>query len=161
MKGKEGGKDVTHKIEFDSSMMGQNLTKEKANDLEWDMFYKAGGLNSKQRHWKINPYKFARTQFSVYIDPDVVIAKSMGIDVLRRDRMVQMLTNPAILPYINMRDVIKDFIVKDYADADPDKYMKSEEDMQKEQAQNPQGIQGSGQTSPNNFINSAMGGVLQ
>jgi hypothetical protein len=148
-KGKENGQDVTHKIEFDSSMMGDNLTKEKASDLEWDMFKKAGGLNSKQRHWKVNPYKFARTKFSAYIDPDQIISRSMGTDQLRKDRAFNLLADPRVSPYINMPEVIDEFILKEFTE-NPDKFKKTPEQMQQ------QGQQG-GQTQNSQMLNNVMG----
>jgi hypothetical protein len=150
---KEGGQDLTHKIEFDSNMVGQDLSKEKASDLEWDMFNKAGGINSKQRHWKINPYKFARTQFSINVDPDQIISRSMGTDQLRKDRAFNLLADPRVSPYVNMPAVIDEFILKEFT-TDPDKFKKTPEEIQQEQ-QNQQGVQ----TKPqgNEMLNSVMG----
>lgn len=128
-KTKEAGKEVTNKIDFDSSLIGMNLTKEQANSMEWDMWEKAGGEESKQVHWKINPYKFARTAFSVYIDPTDIRSKALGTDKLFKERAIGILTNPAIMPFLNMNEVVKDFVVKDLATGDPDKYLKTEDQM--------------------------------
>ncbi len=132
-KGKENGRDITNKIEFDSSMMGKNLTKEKAADLEWDMFYKTGGLNSKMVHYKVNPYKFARTQFSLYIDPSQIISRSMGTDQLRKDRAFNLLLDPRVSPYVNVPEVIDEFVLKEFTDGNPDKFKKSPQQMQQDQ----------------------------
>jgi hypothetical protein len=83
-KSKENGADTTNTIEFDSEMMGNNMTKADVRALEWKMFNESGGdPNTKQRRWKINPYKFARSQFSSYVDPDQIISHSMGTDKLK------------------------------------------------------------------------------
>lgn len=127
---KQDGKEFTNHIQFDSSLIGNNLSKEKANDMEWDMWEQAGGQDSKKMIWRVNPYKFARTQFDVYIDPSQIRSRALGTDKIFRDRAVTLLTNPAIMPYINMPEVIKDFVVKDFAEAaDPDKYLKTEEEL--------------------------------
>jgi hypothetical protein len=153
-KGKEGGNDVTHKIEFDDSLMGQALSKEKASEMEWDMFYKAGGLGSKQRHWRINPYKFARTQFGILIDPEQIISRSMGTDQLRKDRAFNLLADPRVSPYINMPEVIDEFILKEFVSGNPDKFKKTPEQMQQEQ-QNQQ------QPGANDMLQNVMGSNLQ
>jgi len=130
MQGKEAGKDVTNKIEFSSDMMGEELTKEKANDMEWDMFEKAGGMNSDQRLYKVNPYKFARTQFSLYIDPDQIVSRSMGTDQLRKERAFNLLTDPRVAPYVNQQAVVDKFVLEEFSDGDPDEFKKSEEEVQ-------------------------------
>lgn len=129
-KSKEGGKEITNKIEFDSNLMGAQLTKEQANDMEWDMYYKSGGATSKQVHYKVNPYKFARTAFSVFIDPNQIISRSMGTDQLRKDRAYNILLDPRIAPYINIPEVVDEFVLKEFGGADPDKFKKSPEQIQ-------------------------------
>lgn len=132
-KGKENGKDVTNKIEFDSSMMGQNLSKEKVSDLEWDMFNKAGGLDSKTVHYKVNPYKFARTQYSVYIDPNQIVSRSMGTDQLRKDRAFNLLMDPRVQPFINPQAVVDKYVLEEYSDGDPDQFKPKPGQMQPQQ----------------------------
>lgn len=121
-KGKENGQDVTNKIQFDSTMMGQDLTKDKANDMEWDMFDKNGGVNATIREYRVNPYKFARHIFSLYIDPDQFVSRSMGTDKYRKERAVAIMTNPAIMPYVDMEAVVDKFVLQDYSDGDPDEF---------------------------------------
>lgn len=142
---KEDGKDVTKVVEFDSTMMQPNFTKEKAEELEWKMFEEAGGMEATSIKYKVNPYKFARLKFSYFVDPGVFISRSLGTDKLRNDRAVALMTSPAIAPYINMPEVVRDFVVKDYSNGDPDKYLKPEEEIQAEQQrQMAQGTQANG-----------------
>lgn len=152
-KGKENGKDVTNKIEFDSSMVGTDLTKEKADELEWDMFYKAGGKDSKTIHYKVNPYKFARTQFSVYIDPSQIISRAMGTDTLRKDRAFNMLMDPRVQPFINPQAVVDKFVLEEYSDGNPDEFKKTPEQVA--QAQTQQVQVGGGQN--NDMLKTIMG----
>lgn len=140
-RGKQNGKDVTNKIEFDSSMIGdeQNYKsvqdqKEHYNNLEWDMFYKAGGLKSKTIHYKVNPYKFARTQFSVYIDPNQIVSRSMGTDQLRKDRAFNLLMDPRVAPFVNQQAVVDKFVIDEYSDGNPDEFKKTPEQMQQQQS---------------------------
>lgn len=127
IKGKEGGKDVTNKIEFDGSMMGQNLSPEKANDLEWKMFEDAGGMESTHRNYKVNPYKFARHQFALTIDPDMIVSRSMGTDQLKKERAFNILTDPRVAPYVDQQAVVDKFVLEEYSDGDPDEFKKKEQ----------------------------------
>lgn len=140
-KGKEAGKDVTNKVEFTSDMMG-NLTPEKANELEWEMFDKAGGMDATQRNYKVNPYKFARHKFSLYIDPDMIVSRSMGTDQIRKDRAFNILMDPRVMPYINPQAVVDKFVLEEYSDGDPDEFKR---DIQPGE-------------DPNALLNAAMGG---
>ncbi len=128
-KGKDGGKDVTNKIEFDSSMIGKNLTKDKAKEMEWKIFKDAGGYGTAQRVYKVNPYNFARHQFSLYIDPDMIVSRSMGTDQLKKDRAFNLLTDPRVAPYVDQQAVIDKFVLEEYSDGDPDEFKKKGGDM--------------------------------
>ncbi len=141
MKGKEGGKDVTNKIEFSTDM--GNLTPEQANELEWNMFDKAGGMEAGQRNYKVNPYKFARHQFSLYIDPDMIISRSMGTDQLRKERAFQILTSPQVAPFVNQEAVIDKFVLEEYSDGNPDEFKRKIQPGE----------------DPNALLNTAMGGA--
>lgn len=121
-KGKENGKDVTNKIQFDSSLMGWDLSPQKANDMEWDLFKKAGGTKAKQRVYQVNPYKFARHKFSLYIDPGMVISRSMGTDQLRKERAFNIMMDPRVAPFVNQQAVVDKFVLEEYSDGDPDEF---------------------------------------
>lgn len=121
-KGKENGKTITNKIEFSSDMMGQDLTPDKANELEWNMFDQAGGLESDQRNYMVNPYKFARNRFSLYIDPSMITSRSMGTDQIRKDRAFNLLMDPRVLPYVDPQAVVDKFVLEEYSDGDPDEF---------------------------------------
>jgi hypothetical protein len=127
MRGKDGGKDVTNKIEFDDSMMNE-MTEEEANKLEWEMFEKAGGVDSDQRNFKVNPYRFARTQFNLYIDPTQIITRAMGTDQLRNERAFNMLMDPRVQPFVNQQAVVDKFVIDEYSDGDPDKFKPQKND---------------------------------
>lgn len=142
IKGKNNGKDITNKIEFDSGLMGMNLTKQKADDMEWDMHDKAGGTNSKTIHYKVNPYKFARTRYMIHIDPNMIVSRSMGTDQLRKDRAFNLLMDPRVLPYVNPQAVVDKFVLEEYSDGDPDEF--KPKPGQQQQGQPQQGGQQNG-----------------
>lgn len=119
-KGKENGKDITNKIDFTTN--NSDITPVKANDLEWKMFYDAGGMDTTQRNYQVNAYKFARTRFSVYMDADQIISRSMGTDQLRKERAFNILMDPRVMPYINPEAVVDKFVLEEYSDGDPDEF---------------------------------------
>jgi len=145
VKSKENGRDITNKIEFDSSLMGMNLSKKQANDMEWDMYEKAGGADSKMVHYKVNPYKYARTQFNGYIDPSQIMSRSLGTDQLRKERAFNMLLDPRVSPYINIPEVVDEFVLKEFGGADPDKFKKAPEEIQSDMLNSIMGQGGSAQ----------------
>lgn len=132
-KGKEGGKDVTNKIMFSSDMTTLNtlLSKEdalkKANQMEWDMFEEAGGMSSTQRNYLVDPYKFARHRFSVFIDPSMMISRSMGTDQMRKERAFNILMDPRVAPFVNQEAVVDKFVLEEYSDGDPDQFKKTQQ----------------------------------
>jgi len=141
-KGTEKGKDITNKIEFDTSLMGIDISKKKANDLEWDMYEQAGGEKAKQVWYRVNPYKFARTKFSLYIDPDMIISRSMGTDQLRKERAFNLLTDPRVAPFVNQEAVIDKFVLEEYSDGNPDEFKKTPEQVNNDMLNNVMGQEG-------------------
>lgn len=131
VQGKEAGQDVTNHIEFSSDMMN-DLSPEKANEMEWDMFEKYGGQDTDQRHYKVNPYKFARQQFSLYIDPEMIVSRSMGTDQLRKERAFNLLTDPRVAPYVNQQAVVDKFVIDEFADGDPEQFRKPPEQVEED-----------------------------
>jgi len=141
-KGTEKGKDITNKIEFDTSLMGIDISKKKANDLEWDMYEQSGGEKAKQVWYRVNPYKFARTKFSLYIDPDMIISRSMGTDQLRKERAFNLLTDPRVAPFVNQEAVIDKFVLEEYSDGNPDEFKKTPEQVNNDMLNNVMGQEG-------------------
>lgn len=139
LQSKNNGKDITHVINFDTGMMADNFSEEKANELEWKMFEDNGGMNAKVFEYRVNPYKFARCSFSMYVDPQVIISRSLGTDQIRKEKAFNMLMDPRVMPYINVPEVVDKFILEEYSEGDPDKFKKSPQEMQ--QAMFPQGGQ--------------------
>ena len=142
-RGKEGGKNITNKIDFSTDMMGKS--KEDIRELEWKMFYDAGGMDTDQRNYKVNPYKFARTAFDVYMDADLIISRSMGTDQLRKERAFNLLTSPQVAPYVDQAAVIDKFVLEEYSDGDPDEFKKKVQPGQ----------------DPNALLNATMGQMPQ
>ncbi len=123
-KGKEKGKEITNKIIFTDKYMGRKLTKKQIEGIEWKLFHKTGGLDSDQREYLINPYQFARTTYSMYVDPDKIIRKSMGLDRTEKMLAFNIMTDQRVAPYTDQKAVVDDFAIEEYGGDDPDKYKK-------------------------------------
>lgn len=123
-KGKDQGKNVTHRIVFTDKYLGREMSAKEAKDREFDLYYKAGGEGSDQRIWEVNPYKFARMKYSIELDADQMVMKSMGADRQRKMLGFQMMSNPIVQPYVDMEAVVNDFVIDEFSDGDPDKYKK-------------------------------------
>ncbi len=127
MQSKDNGKNITNQIVFTTDMMNVN-TEEEADKLEWELFNKHG-YNSGVHEYRVDPYKFAKVAFDLYIDPEQIISRSMGTDQARKQRAVALMTSPAIAPYVNMEAVVDKFILEDYSEGDPDQFKAKPQDM--------------------------------
>ena len=121
-KGKDRGREVTNRIIFSDKMMGVRITKEEKARREWKLFDKAGGAKTDQRIWEINPFKFARTRFSMFVDADKIVSRSMGTDRREKDIAFQRLMDPRVLPFIDPEAVVNDFVIEEFARGDPERY---------------------------------------
>lgn len=128
-KGKENGKDITNRIEMTDEYMGRAMNEDEIKAIEWALFDKSGGIESDQRIYKVNPYKFARTRFSMWVDADKIVMRSTGTDQQRQLLAFQMMTDPRVVPFIDQKNVVQDFVVEPFSDGNPDRYLKKEGDI--------------------------------
>jgi len=151
---KEGGKDITNLIKFDDSMMLPNFNKGKATEKEWELFINNGGKDTTTYEYIVNPYKFARSQFNVYVDPQQIISRSLGTDQLKKERAFAMLTNPIVQPYVDMAAIVDKFVLQEYTTGDPEEFKAKPQD----QNQLAQAMFGGGQgiPAPNQQVPSPM-----
>lgn len=121
IKGKDKGKEVTNRVEFSSDTMGENQGQ-SLDELEWQLFHKAGGEETDQRIYKVNAYRFARSQFSVTVDADEIVSYAMGTKEQKDQAAFAMLSNPVVAPFVDMKAVVRDFVIEKYGGSDPDRY---------------------------------------
>lgn len=121
-KGKDGGKDVTNHVVFTDENMGKDMSANDIKNEEWKIFDKMGGKDTDQRLYKVNPYKFARTRFSMYVDPDQIIMRSTGAYQQRKALAFQMLTDQRVLPFTDPEAVANKFVIEEFSDGDPDEF---------------------------------------
>lgn len=129
-KGKEQGKNVTNRVIFTDEFTGRNFSEDEVTEIEWRLYDEAGGKDSDQRIYKVNPYLFARNKYSMWVDADQIISKSMGTDEQRNALALQILTSPAVAPFVDMKTVVEDFAIEPFADGDPDRYTRKEDPNQ-------------------------------
>lgn len=123
-KGKERGKNVTNRVIFTDKYTGRYVSEEEKTKIEWDLYDQAGGEDSDQRIHEVNPYLFARNRYSMWVDADQIVSKSMGTDQQRSAMALQIMTSPAVAPYVEMQNVVEDFAIEPFADGQPDRYLK-------------------------------------
>jgi len=143
-KGTERGKEISNKIEFTDELMGMPMTKEEKMEKEWNIYEQSGDdhlerYESDQRLYKVNPYQFARMQYTLSVDADKIVQKSQGTDMERDQIAFERMADPRIAPYIDMKNVVQDFVIEPLSDGDPDRYMAKQD--------------------PNAMMNAVMGGA--
>lgn len=123
-KGKDKGKNVTNRVIFTDKYFGKKMTKEDVRKREWELYDEAGGEETDQRIWEVNPYLFARNRFSMFVDADQIVSRSSGTDQQRSALALQVLTSPAVAPFVDMQNVVEDFAIEPFANGDPERYKK-------------------------------------
>lgn len=121
-KGKERGKEVTNRIVFTDKFMGKKMTKQQKDDYEWKLWEDAGGMETDQVIYHVNPYNFARMQYAMYVDPDQIVNHAMGNNRMQKIAAFQMLSDPRVAPFVDMKTVVDDFVIEEWSDGDPDRY---------------------------------------
>lgn len=119
-KGKDKGKDITNRIVFTDAFMDKKMSKEAIDNYEWKL-YKEGGPDQVIYH--INPYRFARTTYSFYVDPTDITDTALGNNKQKKLAAFQMFANPIVSPFVDMKEVVDEFIIQEYAPSgDPDRF---------------------------------------
>ena len=128
-KNKDNGQELSHRIVFTDKYMGKEMSKEDIDEEEWKLYDQTGSTpedraTSTQRIYMVNPYRFARMKYGLFVNADKIVQKSMGNDQQNDALALATLTSPVVAPYVNMENVVKDFAIKPFSDGDPDRYIK-------------------------------------
>lgn len=154
-KGKEKGKDITHRVIFTDKHMGKKYTKEKIDKVNWGLYDQTGDnhrerYHSDQRIYEVNPYQFARTTYTLGVDVDQMLDKSLGATRSRKIQASNILLDPRIQQFTDIEQVadgIIDEFGRDLVD-DPEKLKKKGQAMMPGQMPMQPGAQGAGPPSP-------------
>ena len=119
----EKGKSVTKKVVFDKEMIGSGLTDKQKKRESYKRLNEEGGLDSNTRIYRVNPYLFSRLKFKTFVEAesDKPISKSFQ-KILNLEGYDKMIANP----FVDRRAITRDFLVKSFAEKDPDQYMAKE-----------------------------------
>ncbi len=145
-KGEDKGKEISHRIVFTDEFMGREMSKEEKTEKEWELYDQTGDTaeereKSNQRIYKVNPYQFARMSYTMYVDADKIVSKSMGTDQQRKMLAFETMTSPMAAPYIDQQAVIDDFVIDQFADGDPERYKVKQQAFDPNQMMNAMGGQ--------------------
>ena len=123
IKGKEKGKDVTNHVVF-TDKHPRTMSKQKKDLIEGQMYDANGGANPTKYLYEVNPFAFARTTYTMFIDSDKIVLKSLGTD--RKNKMTDfnVLTDQRIAPFTDQQAVADEIIEEFSFDEDPDKFKK-------------------------------------
>lgn len=153
-KGEDKGKKITNRISFTDEYMGKEMTKEEIQEKSFDLYEQTGDTpdereKSDQRLYQVNPYQFARMRYSMFVDADQIVSRSMGTDKQRKMLAFQMMSNPIVQPYVDMKTVVEDFVLEPFSEGDPARYEAKQDPNQMLQA-----VMGGnmGQQAPGNAV---------
>lgn len=122
-RGKERGRDVTHKVVFTDRYTGRMMNDEQKRARAWELWETGGGTKKDAtKIWEVNPYQFARRKYSCFVDVDEMLMRSSGADIALKDRALAVLTSPAVAPWTDQEAVVDDFAIEAYGGNDPDRY---------------------------------------
>jgi hypothetical protein len=118
----EGGKKVTHKIQFDDKMLGsEDMTEEELRDKSYDLLSEEGGMDSDIRISKVNPELIRNIKYKVTVSADDLNPKSKAIEkallLEGYDRAIQN-------PVADQEAVTRDFLFEALVPGQSDKYIR-------------------------------------
>lgn len=137
--GKDKGKNITNRIVFTDQYMGRGMSEDEQRKIEWGLYDKNGGEKSEQRVYLVNPYKFARYAYTITVDADKIILKSMGADKAEKMESFNVLTDPRVVPYTDQQAVVDDFAIEEFGGDDPDRYKRKADNQMLNQMMMPGG----------------------
>ena len=117
-KSKDKGRDVTNRIYFKSELLGKKMTPKQKEEYEWKLWEDKGGEDQDVYH--VNPYKFARTTYSMTVDADQIVNHAMGNDRQQKMLKYQMLTQQFVYPFTDQK-AVADEVIEEFSDGDPDR----------------------------------------
>lgn len=123
VKSKDKGRDITNKIVFTDALLGKKYSPEEARAKSFDLLDQAGGLNTDQRIFEVNPYRFARTVFTAWVDADKITASAIGLNRDQKMQDITMLTQPFVYPFVDQQALANE-VIEEYGGNDSDKLKK-------------------------------------
>lgn len=128
VKTKDKGRNITNKIVFTDAVMNKKYSESQQRDKNWQLWTKAGGQNSDQRIYEVNPYRFARTVFTMWVDADKITASAVGLNRDQKMDDIKMLTLPFVYPYVDPKALAME-VIEEYGGDNPDRLKNKQDPM--------------------------------
>lgn len=132
-KGREKGREVTNHIVFTDKHTrseGKPMLKGEKDMLETKM-YMENGMDSPDKYlYEVNPYQFARNTYTMRVDADQIVIKSLGQDKANKVNDFNVMTDPRIAPFTDPQAVANEMIEEFSFGDDPEKFKKKGDPMQ-------------------------------
>lgn len=128
IKTKDKGRDITNKIVFTDAIMNKKYSEQAQRDKNWQLWEKAGGAKTDQRIYEVNPYRFARTTYTMWVDPDKITASAVGLNRDQKMDDIKMLTLPFVYPYVDPKALAME-VIEEYGGDNPDRLKAKQDPM--------------------------------
>lgn len=136
VKSKANGQEKTNKIVFNGDLIGKQMTAKQQEAYAWKLWEEAGGAEADKVIYHVNPYKFARLKYSMFVDAEQITSAAIGSTRMKKMLNVQMLTSQFVYPFTDQKE-IADYVIEEFSDGDADRFKSKQ--------------------SPNDMMNSMMG----
>lgn len=125
------GGSKNRRIMFDSGLPDEAMNSMEMEKMSFDILEAEGGLNSKTQIYKVNPSLFRDLKYEVKLSPDVLNPMS---EDLERAFMLEEYDRAILNQHLDQEQITKDFLLGAYPKSrrDPEKYLLSAEDKQKQ-----------------------------
>lgn len=128
VKTKDKGRNITNKIVFTDALMNKNYSESQQREKNWQLWDKAGGQNTDQRIYEVNPYRFARTIFTMWVDADKITASAVGLNRDQKMDDIKMLTLPFVYSYVDPKALAME-VIEEYGGDNPDRLKAKQDPM--------------------------------
>lgn len=118
-KGKEKGKEITNRIVFTDAFMGKKMSQQQIEDRSWELYRKGG---KDQVIYEVNPYRFARSVYSFYVDPQDITDSAMGNSKIQKENWFTHMIHPNVAPFTDPKAVADEVIEEFTISGDPDRF---------------------------------------
>jgi hypothetical protein len=150
----EGGKKVTHKIQFDDKMLGsEDMDDEELKDKSYELLDEEGGMESETRIFKVNPELIRNLKYKISVSADDLNPKSKAIEkallLEGYDRAIQN-------PVSDQEAVTRDFLFEALVPGQSDKYIKKPEPAPAMGGMPTGGVQGLNRNQNQKGVNTSM-----
>lgn len=120
------GKKITKKIQFTNELANKEYTEDQILEESFNRLEEGGGIDSEMEVYKVNPELFSKIKFKVIIEPNDLFPRNEVLERMFKQEAYELLiTNP----YIEVKEITKDFMLEPLVKGDTDKYLKKGQEL--------------------------------